>query len=77
VRTSHLDNPGGAWDCTWFLTEFPHPASYPVLRVCRGGGSYDGLTYVAEHVMTGAAESQDFGYIYEGPPPVEFVPPAS
>lgn len=77
--TAHREDADGAWDCSWNLTDNPRVNVYPVLGVCRGSGEYDGLTYVFEHVMGGAgADANDLilGYIYEGPPPGEWVPAA-
>lgn len=72
--TGLQDGPDGAWECSWSLTDNPRTASYPILNICRGSGSYDGLTYVFQHVMGGGDQDVVLGYIYEGQPLGEWVP---
>lgn len=75
--TSEREDADGAWACSWILTDNPRSDSLPVLNVCRGRGGYEGLTYIFEDIMGGGPEGSDdlvFGYIYEGPPPGEWVP---
>jgi hypothetical protein len=72
--TSHREDAEGAWECSWFLPEDPSHVVYIVHSVCSGGGGYEGLTYVFEHIMGGAHDGALNGYIYEGPPLGEWVP---
>lgn len=72
--TAHREDAEGAWECSWFLPEDPSDLVYIVHSVCRGGGGYEGLTYVFEHIMGGAHDGALNGYIYEGPPLGEWLP---
>src|SRR3990172_9003984 len=47
-ETGHLDDPDGAWECSWILTHNPLADSSPILNVCRGSGGYEGTTCVFE-----------------------------
>lgn len=72
--TAHREDAEGAWECSWFLPEDPSHVVAIVHSVCRGGGGYEGLTYVFEHIMGGAHDGALNGYIYEGSPLGEWVP---
>jgi len=79
-----IEGPDGSWDCTYSGTGDPTGENDGlVLHVCAGGGGYDGLTFLAQEVVS-FEDPADFGdgtsihgVLYEGPPPPPFAAPAS
>jgi hypothetical protein len=79
--TQTIEGPDGSWDCTYSGTGDPMGGNDGlILHVCAGTGGYDGLTFMAQEVVSfeDPADLGDgtsiHGVLYEGPPPPPLEP---